>query len=312
MWGSRLWLKTTSTMNPRSQPELLSPPRMISVVIPARNCGPTIDDQLRALAGQDYEGDWEVVVADNGSTDDTNSRVSEWQNRLTVRIVDARAHPGINVARNIGIAQSQGDFIAICDGDDVVCESWLRAMSRGAETGHLVGGPRHSAKLNAGLAQAWRGQQDPRRLPVALDFMPFIPGSNLGVWKAVAIRLGGFSEDFTGGGDDVDFCWRAQLAGFKLAFEPEAVVHYRHRDAIRAMARQFHGYAIAAAQLYKQYRKVGAPRQRRLRELRSYLWLLVHLPDLFRSDRKRGVWMRTAATRTGRLRGSLRYRTFFI
>ena len=67
-----------------------SSPRSVSVVMPTRNVAETVGGQLAALAAQTYTGDWELVVADNGSTDDTAPVLHRWADRIPhLRVVDA-------------------------------------------------------------------------------------------------------------------------------------------------------------------------------------------------------------------------------
>src|SRR6059058_4106784 len=105
-------------------------PALVSVVVPAYNCADTIDVQLAALAEQDYDGRWEVVVVDNRSTDDTADRARRWSDRLPgLRVVDASERQGVSHARNRGIEEARGDLIAICDADDQVQPGCLTAMA---------------------------------------------------------------------------------------------------------------------------------------------------------------------------------------
>ena len=75
-----------------------------SVVIPTFNAADVIEQQLAALAGQKDAAPFEVVVADNGSTDDLASAVAQWRKALPgLRVVDASRDRGVSVARNVGI-----------------------------------------------------------------------------------------------------------------------------------------------------------------------------------------------------------------
>jgi cellulose synthase/poly-beta-1,6-N-acetylglucosamine synthase-like glycosyltransferase len=79
-------------------------PLTVSVVIPARNAAWCLTEQLRALAAQDFDGTWEVVVSDNGSTDGTVALVRDLAASFPVplRVVDASRRPGPAHARNEG------------------------------------------------------------------------------------------------------------------------------------------------------------------------------------------------------------------
>ena len=102
----------------------------LSIVIPSRNAGAKLGQQLRALLGQNGLSDaWEIIVADNGSTDDTVEHISSFSGwTIPIRHVDAGAEPGINRARNRGVLASRGRFVLICDADDIVEDGWLRSM----------------------------------------------------------------------------------------------------------------------------------------------------------------------------------------
>jgi glycosyltransferase involved in cell wall biosynthesis len=66
----------------------------ISVVMPVFNEAAHIESQLAALAMQEFSGEWEVLVADNGSTDGTPRVVQAWSDRLPLQLVDASARRG--------------------------------------------------------------------------------------------------------------------------------------------------------------------------------------------------------------------------
>src|SRR2546426_8436308 len=116
-------------------------PTLISVVIPVLNGVDTLPAQLEALSGQTYSGRWEMIIADNGSTDGTPDLVRTWTDRIPgLRIVDASDRKGQAHARNVGAAAALGDFIAFCDADDVATPGWLDGMVRAAPWTDLVGG----------------------------------------------------------------------------------------------------------------------------------------------------------------------------
>ena len=289
-----------------------APEPTVSVVIPVLNGEATLGQQLAALAAQTYDGPWEVVVADNGSTDGTAGLVAAWADRLPrLRLVDASGRRSTNHARNAGAAAAQGRLLAFCDADDVATPGWLSAMVGGLDHHELVGGRLDDTALNDPQVRAWR-HTDPAALPRALRFLPYAVSANIAIRAGVLEALGGWNEDFVRGGSEVELCWRAQLAGYHLGYVPEAVMRYRHRSSRRAFAYQQFEYGRAEVQLYRAFRDRGIPRQRLSRGCWAWGWTVVHLPDLVRSPVHQGRWLRRAAFRAGRLHGSLRFRALCL
>ena len=186
---------------------------VVSVVIPVRNGEPWLERQLAALAAQQGAPPFEVIVADNGSTDGSVATAMAWSDRLDLRVVPA-APPGINVARNTGARAARGALLLFCDADDEVASGWVAAMARAGATAPLLGGNLDHTALNP-------ADRRPRSttpltegaLPVGLGFLPYPIGCSCGVRADVFDALGGFDETFAGGGDEVEFFWRAQRSG---------------------------------------------------------------------------------------------------
>jgi glycosyltransferase involved in cell wall biosynthesis len=285
-------------------------PALTSVVIPAYNAAATIGAQLDALAGQTYDGSWEVLVCDNGSTDRTREVVAAYADRVPgLRVVDASDARGAAHARNAGAAAG-GDLIAYCDGDDEVTEGWLDALVAGAATADLVGGALDHQTLNDPELADLRGGAE-TELPRDLDFLPYAISANLAVWRDVWEALGGWDTGFPGAaGEDVDFCWRAQVAGYTIAFAPSAVARYRHRDSVGGSVRQVYAYAGSGAQLYRRFRADGARRRSLAQVGGAWAGLVVRLPFRVLSRRPPAMWLTHAAENAGRIRGSIRHRVF--
>jgi glycosyltransferase involved in cell wall biosynthesis len=293
--------------NPQSQS-----PALISVIIPVRNGEAHLGHQLAALAAQTYRGAWELVVADNGCTDGTLDVVRRWRHRLpAVTIADARPRRGINHARNAGVRAARGDFLAFCDSDDVAAPGWLAAMAEAAPHADLVGGRNEWELLNEPTIRAWRPSAPMTDLMRDHGFLPYAPGGNLGVWSSVARKVG-WDERFTFGSSDQCFAWQAQLAGYRLAFAPRAVMQLRFRRSLAATARQFYGYGRSGPQLHRTFRHAGIPKPDNRAALRRWCRLAAQLPGVWRDPVRRGHWVRTVAFHLGRLVGSLRARTLVL
>jgi glycosyltransferase involved in cell wall biosynthesis len=283
----------------------------VSVVIPVCDEEEHLGAQLEALANQTYSGDWELIVVDNGSRDGSVDVVRRHAARLpAATIVDASARRGLSYAKNMGVGWARGDLLAFCDADDVVSPGWLTALAEGAADADVVGGPFDYATLNDALLRAWRPEQDEDDLSVGFGFLPYAPGGNCAVWASVALELG-WNERFTFGGDDQDFSWRAQLAGYRLAFASGAVVQLRFRRRLPELARQWYSYGKAGPLLFSAFRAAGMRRSDLRETLRIWRWLVKRSPGILRSSARRGNWIRLASLRAGRLVGSIRTRTFF-
>ena len=287
-------------------------PDLATVVIPVRDGERWIADQLEALAGQEYGGAWEVVVADNGSRDDSARVARSFAEQLpALRVVDAGARRGINHARNAGAGAARGDLLLFCDADDVVCAGWLGEMVEAAGDADLVGGRLRWDLLNDELASSWRPKGEMTKLSATHGFLPYPAGGNLAVWADVARALG-WDERFTYASSDQEFGWRAQLSGYAVAYAPQAIVEQRLRGRLGAIAWQQLLHGISGPKLVRAFDPHGLPRPENRAALERWRWLLTHVSHLWESPALRGQWVRRAAFRLGRLVGSARYRTICL
>ena len=289
----------------------MTPPVDVSVIVPAHNAARFVGDQLAALAGQEVDRTWEVVIVDDGSTDGMGAAAAAWADRLpALRVTSLDSQGGASAARNRGAEAARGAVLLYCDADDVVAPGWVAAMARGAEGAELVGGFVDGTALN-GPAAANRRRPYPRdRLPVLLDFLPYATSANFGIRAATLAELGGWNEDYWVGGD-AELCWRAQLAGRTLAFVPDAVVHYRYRHGAWASMRQQFAWGSADPGLYRDFRGAGCPRRPWPRMAGSAAKVVVTAPALL-APGSRGEWLRRTALLAGRAVGSARRRTLYL
>lgn len=278
----------------------------MSVVVPVRDAAHVVGEQLAALQAQTH-GDFEVVVADNGSTDATVEAVRAAAGALRLRVVDASQRPGVSHARNVGARHAAAPKVLFCDADDVVDPHWVAAMAAALDRHDMVGGHLEVTKVNPPQVLAWAGSPTEDGLPVTMGHLPYGVGANLGLRRSVLAAVGGFDESYAGGHEEVDLAWRAQEAGLTIGFAPDAVVHYRLRGSLRSMARQRYWYGRSYAQLFRNFRDSGVRPTPLSRELRFYAVLLRSLPRDVRRHRF-GFWLGTAAWTAGRLAGDLRFR----
>ncbi|MCO8127437.1 glycosyltransferase family 2 protein [Acidimicrobiia bacterium EGI L10123] len=275
----------------------------VSVCIPVRNGAETLAAQLEALASQVGASTVEVVVADNGSTDDTRRVACSFAERLDLRVIDAGKEPGINVARNAAVRAASHERILFCDADDVVQGDWISQMARALDRAPLVGGT--CVETILGVAG--------RELGVAtrFSFLPAPLGACCGLSRECFDAIGGFDESYRGGADEFDFFFRAQIAGYELIESPARVTYIQAvRGARSEIRRSFHR-ALQEVHLYRDFKEAGMPRSSPGAALKGWALLGLSIPRLL-SRQSRVEWARLLGRRVGRVVGSLRWRKLYL
>jgi GT2 family glycosyltransferase len=292
-------------------PGELRQPALVSVVIPAHNAVSVLSEQLTAVgkAVAAYGRPVEVLVVDNRSTDGTAALAAS----AGFAVVAATDAAGPGYARNAGAKAARGDLLAFCDADDVVEPGWLSGLVEAASAGAdaVAGGIDHETLNDPGL-RSWRAPLQSDSLPVLGEYLPYAMTANCAMWADVFEALGGFDEWFGRSSEDVDFFWRLQLAGFRLAFAADAVVQYRHRSDLRHLVKQHYQYGRSEAYCYRKYRSAGMPRRRLRRAAKDWRDMLRRGPSMWADPIDRGVWLRLVAYRLGYVSGSFRARVVYV
>lgn len=284
----------------------------LSVVIPCLNAAATIGVQLEALARQHWDQEWEVVVADNGSTDDSRDIIESYRDRLpNLRIVDASARRGAPYALNFGVAAATGIAVAFCDADDEVAPGWVAAMGNALLEHDFVACRIDFTKLNPPWAQTifrGHGQQHGRLLKA--KFPPYLwhaGGGTLGVKKSLLEAVNGFDGAMLYL-QDTDFCFKLQLQGVELRFVSKAVVHVRCRDTLSGLLRQAWHWAEYDVLLYKKYRSANSKDFSRWKiYLGEWKGLVRALPQIGLDRTARARWVWRFGWQVGMLLGSIKY-----
>jgi len=286
-----------------------SPPLKLSVVVPCLNAAATIGEQLEALARQSWPGEWELIVADNGSTDRSREIAESYRGRIPgLKLIDASDRRGQAHARNLGAAAATGDAFLFVDADDEVAPGWLAAMGRALAVHDFVACRYDNEKLNPAWVQ--RTHLNPQRDGLTrYDYPPFLPhagGGGLGVRRRVHEAVGGFDESLPAL-EDTDYCWRIQLAGYGFDFVPDAAVHIRHRHDLGSIYRQGVSYGKHNVLIYKRYRSRGMPRLGWSPGLLRWAKLILKTPSMLLTREGRARWAWQLGWRVGRIEGCVRY-----
>jgi len=283
-------------------------PDTVSVVIPVRDGADHIGEQLEALTHQTFDGEWEVVLSDNGSIDDTVAIAHTFEDRLNLKVVDSSGGVGASYAHNVGYRAASGEFIACCDADDVVEPGWLEALVSASADHHMIGGRLDEESLNQGVV--WR----PRVSESALhrtDWLPYAIGANLGIWRSTLESVGGWDVGSLHA-NDAELSYRVQVQGWTLGFAPDALVKYRHRPDQRSLFRQFYNYGRTDPYVHRRFRSDGHPRSSLGLAARRWARILITAPRAALVKSARAEWIYTLAYSTGRVAGSIKHRTLFL
>ena len=219
----------------------------VSVIVCSYNGGPTLASCLDSLGKLNYP-QYEIILVDDGSTDDTSYIAAQFP---WVRYIH-QSNQGLSHARNTGAAAAKGEVFAYTDSDCMVDPDWLYYLIGTLVSGDYagVGGPNVTppAKswIQACVAAAPGGPSHVLLTDVVAEH---IPGCNMAFYRWAFEGVGGFDTEYRKAGDDVDFCWRIQQAGWVVAFSPTAIVWHYRRFTLRAFLRQQDGYGEAESLL---------------------------------------------------------------
>jgi GT2 family glycosyltransferase len=216
------------------------------------------DELARCLAAVSALPDdaQEVLVVDNApSTDATRQVVERFPAVRYVR----EDRPGLDVARNRALREARGDVVAFTDDDALPDPGWLRGLARNFEDPLVLcaTGLTMPAELDTDAQDAFE-----RESPFGRGFVrrvfdvethgphragPMGAGVNMAVRRSVLERLGGFDEALDAGtptrsGGDHDFFTRVLTAGYRVVYDPAALVWHRHRRDPRALRATIQGY----------------------------------------------------------------------
>ena len=225
----------------------------VSVIIPCLNGADTIGIQLEELADQQLPELIQVIVCDNGSTDETKAVVQQYKERLpNLYIVEATAKKGAAYTRNTAILAASGDAFLFIDADDKIAPGWLSAMTKALLKHDLVTGSLDLKYLNKPWRVLKNVELEGLKQPTHPPFLSWGGSCNLGFTRSLYQTVGGFDESFIYQ-EDTEICWRSQLAGFKLYYEPQAIVHYRLKHTLRGTYQQSRNWGEAYVFLLNKY-----------------------------------------------------------
>lgn len=224
--------------------------RSLACVIPSRNRSALLQDCVESLLVQETSAEYEIIVVDDGSTDDTRDRIERLAEQHPRLSYLRRAPSGLNASRNAGWQATDADVLAFLDDDALAPQSYVDAVLDGVARHPDVDcfGGRIRLRLEGGMAR-WCGREPlgeteleagPSDRPIANAW-----GANLIVTRRGLETVGPFKEDLALYGDEVEWQHRIKRAGGEIIYLPEAWVwHRRLAPDLRLRPRLRRAYRI--------------------------------------------------------------------
>jgi glycosyltransferase involved in cell wall biosynthesis len=211
----------------------------ISVIIPAYNAAATIAECMTALNDQSLpRSEYEVIVVDDGSTDDTADIAACYGARVL-----RQANSGPAVARNRGITEARGTVVLFTDADCVPAPEWIQEMIAPLADPQIAGSKgvyrTRQQDLTARFIQI--EYEDRYDRTARYMYVDFIDTYAAGYRRDVLVASGGFNTSFPFASvEDQELSFRLASAGHKMVFNPRAVVYHRHPESWRRYAQRKH------------------------------------------------------------------------
>jgi glucosyl-dolichyl phosphate glucuronosyltransferase len=219
-------------------------PTKITVLVCTYNRSKTLGATIESVAAQTLPQsvNWEILVVDNNSSDETRQVVEGLQSRYPERIrYFFEPQQGVSHARNAGIREARGEILASIDDDETASAGWLQNLTANLNSGEWAGAGGRIMPLLSFSLPRWLSMKSSFAIGPLVAFDPGLEAeqlkeapfsANMAFRKEVFERFGGFRTDLGRAGkslisnEDTEFGRRVMAAGLRLRYEPSAVTYH--------------------------------------------------------------------------------------
>ena len=210
-------------------------PVFSSVIIITRNRPQMVRECLEHLGRQTRQPD-EIIVVDSSTGEETQAVLDSYPEVVRLRIPNGRNN--MPQARNLGIAHARGEVIAFLDDDSYAHPDWLARLVAHYHDPTVGGvGGRLIDPLRPPIGEEVGSVRISSHIKITANFVidtgqsvevEHLSGGTMSFRKAILTEIGGFDPHYTGGNqlEETDVCVRVKAAGYRLVYEPSAVVDH--------------------------------------------------------------------------------------
>jgi poly-beta-1,6 N-acetyl-D-glucosamine synthase len=274
-----LWFSYLAQLEDRQDDEPAEHP-LVSILVPAFNEAAVIQASIRSLLKLDYPR-FEILVIDDGSTDDTCRRARAFEGRhghATVRVL-RKVNGGKARALNTGIAAARGSLVLCMDGDSTLHPKTLRRAVRhfadpavGAVAGNVKVVNRTNVWTRLQALEYIEGLNMVRRAQGFFRAVNIVPGP-IGMFRRSALeRVGGYDPDTFA--EDCDLTLKLLVAGWQVRYEAEAQAFTEAPERLLDLVKQRYRWTRGILQAIRKHRRALVD-PRRSKSVTFTLWYMV-------------------------------------
>lgn len=236
----------------------------VSIVVGIRNEERYIVECIESLLNQDYPKEfYEIIMVDGMSTDNTQNLVRQYPVKFLLN-----EKKNVAAARNLGVKEAKGEYIAFTDGDCRADKSWLsllvKEMLNAPENVACVGGPNLIFNTDSLFArvvgytqETFLGSGGSAQSSNSSErkYVQSLPNCNAFYKKQIIENIGYFDETFVVG-QDCDINFRMGKKGYRFLYIPEAKVYHHRRGNTKSFSTQMFRYGSWMVKLFKKHKGV--------------------------------------------------------